>query len=153
MIKERRIYTRESMKGGMDKIVYTPMDRNVRENNIYINNITHTTEDENSKIKYANRVYMTEDEYQNLLTELGKNKTIKCIEQLDIYKKSKGVEYVDDYATIKRWVIDRVEEIEKIEKKQVKENTKGILTKDKMSKIYDLINEKIISIVDNIGNS
>ena len=33
------------------------------------------------------------------------------------------------------------------------ENTKGILTKDKMSKIYDLINEKIISIVDNIGNS
>lgn len=55
---------------------------------------------------------MTEDEYQNLLTELGKNKTIKCIEQLDIYKKSKGVEYVDDYATIKRWVIDRVEEIE-----------------------------------------
>ena len=58
-------------------------------------------------------MYMTEDEYQNLLTELGKNKTIKCIEQLDIYKKSKGVEYVDDYATIKRWVIDRVEEIEK----------------------------------------
>ena len=31
---------------------------------------------------------MTEDEYQNLLTELGKNKTIKCIEQLDIYKKA-----------------------------------------------------------------
>ena len=67
---------------------------------------------------------MTEDEYQNLLTELGKNKTIKCIEQLDIYKKSKGVEYVDDYATIKRWVIDRVEEIEK---KQVKENKKIII--------------------------
>lgn len=124
VIKGRRIYTRESMKGGMDKIVYTPMDRNIRENNIYINNITHTTEDENSKIKYANRVYMTEDEYQNLLTELGKNKTIKCIEQLDIYKKSKGVEYVDDYATIKRWVIDRVEEIEK---KQVKENKKIII--------------------------
>lgn len=33
------------------------------------------------------------------------------------------------------------------------ENTKEILTKDKMSKIYDLINEKIISIVDDIGNS
>lgn len=109
----------------MDKIVYTHMDRNIRENNIYINNITHTTEDENSKIKYADRVYMTEDEYQNLLTELGKNKTIKCIEQLDIYKKSKGVEYVDDYATIKRWVIDRVEEIEN--KKQVKENKKIII--------------------------
>lgn len=32
------------------------------------------------------------------------------------------------------------------------ENTKEILTKDKMSKIYDLINEKIISIVDDIGS-
>ena len=62
-------------------------------------------------------------EYQTLLKELGKNKTIKCIEQLDIYKKSKGIEYADDYATIKRWVIDRVEEIET--KKQIKENKKN----------------------------
>ena len=91
VIKERRIYTRESMKGGMDKIVYTPMDRNVRENNIYINNITHTTEDEISKIKYADRVYMTEDEYQNLINEYGEFKAQKCVKELDMYKKSKGV--------------------------------------------------------------
>lgn len=123
VIKERRIYTRESMKKGMDKIVYTPMDRNVRENNIYINNITHTTEDENSKIKYADRVYMTEDEYQNLINEYGQFKAQKCVKELDMYKKSKGVEYADDYSTIKRWVINRVEEIEN--KKQIKENKKN----------------------------
>ena len=122
VIKERRIYTRESVGGGIDKIVYTPIDRKVLNNNIYINNITHTIEDI-PKIKYADKVYLTDEEYQTLLKELGKNKTIKCIEQLDIYKKSKGVEYADDYATIKRWVIDRVEEIEN--KKQIKENKKN----------------------------
>lgn len=41
VIKERRIYTRESVGGGIDKIVYTPIDRKVLNNNIYINNITH----------------------------------------------------------------------------------------------------------------
>ena len=38
-------------------------------------------------------------------------------------------------------------------KSKLIEDTKGILTKDKMSEIYDLINDKIISIVDNIGKS
>lgn len=112
VIKERRIYTRESIKGGMDKIVYTPMDRNVRENNIYINNITHSTENEQLKNKYEDKVYMTEDEYQSLIKEYGEVKTQKCIKELDMYKKSKGVEYADDYSTIKRWVIDRVNERE-----------------------------------------
>lgn len=112
VIKERRIYTRESMKGGMDNFVYTPMDKNVLYNNIYINNITHTTENDIPKIKYADKVYMTEDEYQNLMKEYGELKAQKCIQELDMYKKSKGVEYVDDYSTIKRWVINRVEEQE-----------------------------------------
>lgn len=112
VIKERRIYTRESMKGGIDKIVHTPMDKNVLDNNIYINNITHTTEDDIPKIKYADRVYMAEDEYQQLIKEYGEEKSQKCINELDMYKKSKGVEYEDDYSTIKRWVVDRVEEQE-----------------------------------------
>ena len=38
-------------------------------------------------------------------------------------------------------------------KRKLIENTKGILTKDKMSEIYDLINERIISIVNDIGNN
>lgn len=47
-----------------------------------------------------------------LLEEYGENKTKKCIEELSLYKKSKGVEYESDYATIKRWVFIRVEELE-----------------------------------------
>lgn len=38
-------------------------------------------------------------------------------------------------------------------KRKLIEDTKGILTKDKMSEIYDLINERIISIVNDIGNN
>ena len=38
-------------------------------------------------------------------------------------------------------------------KSKLIEDTKWILTKDKMSEIYDLINDTIISIVDNIGKS
>ena len=38
-------------------------------------------------------------------------------------------------------------------KSKLIEDTKGILTKDKMSEIYDLISDKIISIVDNIGKT
>lgn len=38
-------------------------------------------------------------------------------------------------------------------KSKLIEDTKGILTKDKMSEIYDLINERIISIVNDIGNN
>ena len=37
---------------------------------------------------------------------------IERLEELSLYKKSKGIEYESDYATIKRWVIVRVEELE-----------------------------------------
>jgi len=124
VIKERRIYTRESMQGGIDNFVHTPMDRNVLDNNIYINNITHTTAEDISKIKYADKVYMTADEYQSLVNEYGEAKAKKCIDELNIYKKSKGVEYPDDYSTIKRWVLDRVEEQEarQNKKSQIRES-------------------------------
>lgn len=55
---------------------------------------------------------MAENEYQQLIKEYGEEKSQKCINELDMYKKSKGVEYEDDYSTIKRWVVDRVEEQE-----------------------------------------
>ena len=38
-------------------------------------------------------------------------------------------------------------------KSKLIEDTKWILTKDKMSEIYDLINDRLISIVDNRGKS
>ena len=56
------------------------------------------------------------------LEEYGENKTKKCIEELSLYKKSKGVEYESDYATIKRWVIIRVEELEARKDKKITKN-------------------------------
>ena len=128
-ILERRIYTRESLQGGIDKNVHRGidnsvgrgMDKNVRYNNIYINNISHTQELENPKIKYAEKVYLLESEYQSLVMEYGDVKADKCIVELNLYKKSKGVEYASDYDTIKRWVIDRVSEQEA---RQEKSNNK-----------------------------
>ena len=88
-----------------------------KENNIINNNIkTHTL----SKIEYQDRVFLYDYEYRNLIEEYGQVKTDKCIEELSLYKKSKGVEYASDYDTIKRWVRDRVEEREKYKSKQNK---------------------------------
>ena len=134
MIVERRIYTRESLEQGIDKNVHRGIDnsdnrgidKNVLNNNIYFNNITHTQQSENSKIKYSDRVYLYDYQYEDLKNNLGKEKTDKCISELDLYKKSKGVEYASDYDTIKRWVIDRVNEIENRENKKTNKNTKSI---------------------------
>lgn len=130
MILERRIYTRESSQGGIDKNVHRGIDnfdgrgidKNVRENNIYYNNITHTQEGTKSKIKYADKVYMYDYEYETLKSNLGQKKTDRCIIELDLYKKSKGVEYESDFDTIKRWVIDRVNELEQKENKKQNSN-------------------------------
>lgn len=86
-----------------------PIDEKAKDNNINNNNINTLTV---KKISYADKVNLYEYEYNQLIDEYGLKKTDKCIEELDLYKKSKGVEYEDDFATIKRWVVTRVEEIE-----------------------------------------
>lgn len=65
-------------------------------------------------------MFLYDYEYRNLIEEYGQVKTDKCIEELSLYKKSKGVDYASDYDTIKRWVIDRVEEREKRKSKENK---------------------------------
>lgn len=131
LILERRIYTRESLEGGIDKNVHRGVDKDVRYNNIYLNNITHTQDPEIKKIKYADKVCLMEKEYNNLISEYGKDKTTKCISELDLYKKSKGIEYASDYDTIKRWVITRVDELEKKELNPQYINTKSKNFKNK----------------------
>ena len=85
------------------------------DNNINNKNInTHTV----TKKKYSENVYLYDFEYKELINIYGENKTYKCIEELSLYKKSKGVEYKSDFATIKRWVIARVEELEQRQEKQ-----------------------------------
>ena len=81
------------------------IDEKVKENNINYNNInTHTV----SKEKFLENVYLYDFEYKELVNEYGETKANKCIEELSLYKKSKGGEYKSDFATIKRWVVARV---------------------------------------------
>ena len=91
------------------------IDEKVKGNNINYNNInTHTV----SKEKFLDNVYLYDYEYKELVNSYGEIKANKCIEELSLYKKSKGVEYKSDFATIKRWVILRVDEIEQRQEKQ-----------------------------------
>jgi len=130
-ILERRIYlqtneigTDKNVRRGRDKNVLRGTDKNVLYNNIYYNNITHSQKDENSKIKYADKVYMYEHEYKQLIDDIGKIKADKCISELSLYKKSKGIEYEDDYATIIRWVVDRVNSKKEIKNEESKPKCK-----------------------------
>ena len=91
------------------------IDEKVKDNNIIDNNInTHTV----SKEIFLENVYLYDFEYKELVNEYGETKAKKCIEELSLYKKSKGVEYKSDFATIKRWVVARVEEIEERQEKR-----------------------------------
>lgn len=91
----------------------------MEDNNIITNNINTHTE---HKKTYNKNVFLYEYEYDSLVEEYGIDKAKKCIEELSLYKNSKGVQYVSDYDTIKRWVILRVNELEKRSQKESKNN-------------------------------
>ena len=61
--------------------------------------------DKNDKKKRerAPTVFMTEEEYQKLITELGDPLTKRYIEKLSLYQQSKGKRYKSHYATILNW--------------------------------------------------
>lgn len=97
-------------------------DEKIEDNNINYNNInTHTV----SKEKYLDNVFLYDYEYKELINVYGETKANKCIEELSLYKKSKGIEYKSDFATIKRWVIARVEELEQRQEKQKNKKRKS----------------------------
>lgn len=57
----------------------------------------------NNKKTYADFVSMTEEEYEKLVKEFGQLGTLDRIENLNLYKGSKGVNYKNDYLTILAW--------------------------------------------------
>lgn len=59
------------------------------------------------KIKYADTVKLTEDEYQKLCCDYGIEFTKKLIEVLDNYKAASGKTYKSDYRAILNWTVDR----------------------------------------------
>ena len=62
------------------------------------------------KVRYAEFVHMTEDEFNKLVESFGMPAAEKAIEILDNYKGSKGKQYKSDYRAILNWVMDRVKE-------------------------------------------
>lgn len=84
-------------------------------NNKNKNNENHTHEPSliEEKKEYATQVQMTEKEYQDLINTYGGDMAKQLIEQLSLYKQSKGKNYENDYAAILYWVTQRVRELEK----------------------------------------
>ena len=73
---------------------------------------THAEQNETKK-QFADKVFMTQEEYNDLLNQYGIDLTKQLIEQLNLYKQAKGQTYDNDYAAILRWVTTRIREIEK----------------------------------------
>ena len=62
------------------------------------------------KVKYAEFVRMTEEEYEKLVAQYGKDMVARMIEVLDNYKGQNGKTYKSDYRAILNWVVERVKE-------------------------------------------
>lgn len=56
-----------------------------------------------SKRKYKDYVSMTEEEYKKLIDQFGESGTEERMENLNLYKGSKGKKYKSDYMTILAW--------------------------------------------------
>ena len=60
------------------------------------------------KKKYAEFVFLSQDEYLKLIVKHGEFWTKKMIQVLDNYKGAKGKKYKSDYRAILSWVEEKV---------------------------------------------
>ena len=60
------------------------------------------------KKSYRKNVFLTEDEYFELVSDYGGETTCRILDKLDSYKAESGKNYKDDFAAIKRWVADSI---------------------------------------------
>ena len=67
--------------------------------------------------KYQDKVFMTETNYKKLIQKYGKDRVDKTIVRLDLYKKSTGKVYSNDYATLSLWIDEDIEKEKKLQKK------------------------------------
>ena len=83
------------------------------------NDTKHTDNDSDNdrkkkKIKYADFVSMTPEEYDKLVQKHGSDNTTVLIDILNSYKGSNGKKYKSDYLAILNWVVDRAKKDGKI---------------------------------------
>lgn len=82
------------------------------ENKLYANNNNINNKKNNNKylynnekkVKFKDKVFLTKRQYSELIKKFGKEKIDNLITRMDLYKKSTGKIYEDDYATILLWI-------------------------------------------------
>lgn len=73
-------------------------------------NKKESKKDSTPKIKYAEFVTLSQEEYDKLISSHGEEKTRRMIDILDNYKGANNKKYASDYRAILNWVVKRVEE-------------------------------------------
>ena len=98
----------------------SPDGEKISPNNIDIlktNNSSNKRENKTTQIKHKygeyQNVLLKDNELKTLVVIYGQEKTDACIKELDEYIEMKGYKAKSHYLAIRKWVIDRVEEIEK----------------------------------------
>ena len=77
---------------------------NVNNNNINNKNNNKYLYNNEKKVKFKDKVFLTQRQYGELIKKFGKEKIDNLITRMDLYKKSTGKIYEDDYATILLWI-------------------------------------------------
>ena len=115
---------------------------------------THAEATETKK-QFAEKVFMTQEEYNDLLQQYGNDLTNQLIEQLNLYKQAKGQTYDNDYAAILRWVTTRIREMEKEQqsynnfKNKQKANTKQFANYEQREYSPEFLNNLICNLDGN----
>ena len=104
-------------------------------NNNNNNNKKNNNEDDNADEKKS--VHITEKQYNNLIKQYGKTRVDKTITRLDLYKKSTGKKYEDDYSTILLWIDSDIEKENKLSYKSSNIDIDGGWTKNAKEKFGD----------------
>lgn len=102
--------------------------KKIKTNNNNNNNIKNNNKEGVKKFK--DKIYMTDSNYQNLIKRYGKDRVDKTINRLDLYKKSSGKNYSDDYSTLLLWIDEDIEKEKKFIKKNLKDGNDTIWIKD-----------------------
>lgn len=85
-------------------------EHNVKKLNVNNNNINNNNNNNKylynneKKVKFKDKVFLTKRQYSELIKKFGKEKIDNLITRMDLYKKSTGKIYEDDYATILLWI-------------------------------------------------
>lgn len=74
-----------------------------------INNNTHIHAHSEEKFQYADYVWLTTDQYNELEARFGKVDADRLIAILDNHKRGSKKEYADDYRAIFSWCVDRLQ--------------------------------------------